>query len=131
VPIDLVLHARHLDWNLSAQLERLAPYGPGHVEPMLAVTGMRVADVRRVGPREAHATFRMRRGVETFDAIAFGLDPARPLPEAGSEIDLVGTLERDMFSGMPRLRMRVVDYADAAASPLVARRLAVPGPAPT
>jgi len=131
VPIDLVLHARHLDWNLSAQLERLAPYGPGHVEPMLAVTGMRVADVRRVGPREAHATFRMRRGVETFDAIAFGLDPARPLPEAGSEIDLVGTLERDMFSGMPRLRMRVVDYADAAASPLVARRLAVPGAAPT
>ena len=130
VPIDLVLHARHLDWNLSAQLERLAPYGPGHVEPMLAVTGMRVADVRRVGPREAHATFRMRRGVETFDAIAFGLDLARPLPEAGSEIDLVGTLERDMFSGMPRLRMRVVDYADAAASPLVARRFAVPGHAP-
>jgi hypothetical protein len=34
----------------------------------------------------------------------------------------VGTLERDRFQDQPRLRIRVIDYADAAASPLVARR---------
>ena len=95
------------------------------LEPTLAVTGMRVADVRRVGPNEAHASFRMRRGLETFDAIAFGLDAARPLPEAGAAIDLVGTLERDEFGGLPRLRLRLLDYAHAEASPLVARRLPV------
>jgi single-stranded-DNA-specific exonuclease len=131
VPVDLVLHARHVDWTLAAELERLAPFGPGHVEPILAVTGMRVADVRRVGPREGHATFRMRRGIETFDAIAFGLDTGRPLPDAGCELDLVGTLERDSFGGLPRLRLRVLDYAEAAASPLLARRLALPDLAPT
>ena len=131
LPVDLVLHARHVDWTLAAELERLAPYGPGHVEPVLAVTGMRVADVRRIGPREAHATFRMRRGIETFDAIAFGLDTDRPLPNGGCELDLVGTLERDSFGGLPRLRLRVLDYADAAASPLLARRLPLPDLAPT
>jgi single-stranded-DNA-specific exonuclease len=123
VPIDLVLHARHVDWALAAEIERLAPFGPGHVEPVLAITGMLVADVRRVGAKEAHATFRMRRGIETFDAIAFGLDAARELPTVGSEVDLVGTLERDTFGGMPRLRLRVLDYADAGASPLMARRV--------
>jgi hypothetical protein len=65
----------------------------------------------------------MLRGAETFDAIAFGWDAARALPEAGVALDLVGTLERDSFGGMPRLRLRVLDMADASASPLLARRL--------
>lgn len=124
LPVDLVLTGRHLDWSLAEQLERLAPYGPGHVEPILAVTGLEVRDARRVGLDGRHAAFRMRRGPETLDAIAFGLDPARPLPEAGDEIDLAGTLERDEFGGLPRLRLRVIDYAHAAASPLQARRRA-------
>ena len=124
--VDLVLPARLVDWALADELLRLAPYGPGHVEPTLAVTGMHVSDVRRVGPKEAHAAFRLRRGIETFDAIAFGLDTGRPLPAAGDAVDLVGTLERDSFGGMPRLRLRLVDFADTAASPLLARRLPAP-----
>ena len=31
-------------------------------------------------------------------------------------------MERDLFQGLPRLRIRVVDYADTEASPLAARR---------
>jgi single-stranded-DNA-specific exonuclease len=124
--VDLVIPARYLDWELAEQLEQLAPYGPGHVEPVLAVTGLRVGDVRRVGAKEAHAAFRLRRGLETFDAIAFGLDLERPLPEPGTDLDLVGTLERDTFGGMPRLRFRVIDYAESSVSPLVARRLPRP-----
>ncbi|HUF07272.1 MAG TPA: single-stranded-DNA-specific exonuclease RecJ [Candidatus Binatia bacterium] len=124
--VDLVLPARLVDWSLAEQLERLAPYGPGHVEPVLAVTGMVVADVRRVGAKAQHVAFRMRRGLETFDAIAFGLDAERPLPAAGDELDLVGTLERDVFGGMPRLRLRLADFAHSAASPLLARRLPPP-----
>lgn len=121
--IDLVLTARHLDWEIADQLERLAPYGPGHVEPVIAVTGFQVGDARRVGARESHVALRMLRGLETVDAIAFGWDAARGLPEAGMALDLVGTLERDTFGGMPRLRLRVLDMADASASPLLARRL--------
>ncbi len=124
--VDLVLPARHVEWALADELDRLAPYGPGHLEPVLAVTGMTVREARRVGPTEAHIAFRMRRGLETFDAIAFGHDAARPLPEPDTEIDLVGTLERDTFGGLARLRMRVVDYASSEASPLVARRVPRP-----
>ena len=120
--VDLVLPARFLDWQLADELVRLAPYGPGHLEPVLAVTGLRVAGVRRIGAKEAHVSFRMLRGLETVDAIAFGVDAERELPEEGTELDLVGTLERDEFGGMPRLRLRVIDYAHAAVSPLVARR---------
>ena len=124
--VDLVLPARLLDWALAEQLAQLAPYGPGHVEPILAVTGMVLTEARRVGERERHVALRMRRGLETFDAIAFGLELERPLPEPGDEVDLVGTLERDDFGGMPRLRLRVVDFAHRSTSPLMARRLPPP-----
>ncbi len=124
VAVDLVLSAGYLGWPLAEELERLAPFGPGHVEPILAVTGLRVGEARRVGAAEQHLLLRLRRGAEIFDAIAFGTPGERPLPEPGSAIDLVGTLERDLFQGMPRLRLRVLDYADADASPLLARRLA-------
>jgi single-stranded-DNA-specific exonuclease len=124
--IDLVLPARYLDWRLSDELARLAPYGPGHLEPVLAITGLRVAEARRIGAKESHVALRMLKGFESVDAVAFGVDPDRELPEEGSEVDLVGTLERDTFGGIERLRLRVVDYAETAVSPLMARRVPVP-----
>jgi single-stranded-DNA-specific exonuclease len=122
ITIDLVLPAAHLGWELASQIDRLAPFGPGHVEPLLAVTGLRVGDARRVGPDGRHLALRMLRGAETFDAIGFGTPSERPLPEEGSLVDLVGTLERDTFQGQPRLRLRVVDLAASSLSPLAERR---------
>ncbi|HTE66860.1 MAG TPA: hypothetical protein VK736_11485, partial [Candidatus Binatia bacterium] len=124
IAVDLVLPAAHLSWSLADEIARLAPFGPGHVEPILAVTGLRVGDARRVGTDGRHLTLRMLRGAETFDAIAFGTPLDRPTPEPETLLDLVGTLERDEFQGEPRLRLRTLDYADAASSPLAARRLA-------
>lgn len=124
IAVDLVLPAAHLGWQLADEIERLAPFGPGHVEPVLAVTGLRVADARRIGPDGKHLALRMLRGAETFDAIAFGCPADRPLPQEGSRLDLVGTLERDTFQDQPRLRLRVEDFATADASPLAARRAA-------
>jgi hypothetical protein len=89
---------------------------------VLAITGMHVTEARRVGASEAHIAFRMRRGLETFDAVAFGSPADRDLPEPGSAVDLVGTLERDTFQGIERLRLRVLDFAHSGASPLLARR---------
>jgi single-stranded-DNA-specific exonuclease len=122
VTVDLVLPAAHLGWSLADEISRLAPFGAGHVEPMLAVTGLRVGDARRIGPDGKHLALRMLRGTETFDAIGFGCPSDRPLPEEGSRLDLVGTLERDVFQDQPRLRLRIVDYATADASPLASRR---------
>jgi len=42
---------------------------------------------------------------------------------AGDALDLVGTLERDTFQGIERLRLRVLDYAHSESSPLLARRI--------
>jgi single-stranded-DNA-specific exonuclease len=126
VVVDLVLPARYVDWALADQLVSLAPYGPGHVEPVLAVTGMELVEARRVGPKEQHLALRLRRGLEAFDAVEFNADPDREPLEPGTLVDLVGTLERDEFGGFPRLRLRLIDFADGRASPLVGRRRIAP-----
>jgi single-stranded-DNA-specific exonuclease len=125
VTIDLVLPARYLDWALARQIEQLAPYGPGHVEPVLAVTGLRLVEARRVGSDGRHLSMRLLKGSEAFDAIAFGDAADQPLPAEGDPLDLVGTLEHDTFGGTPRLRLRLLDYAHSSASPLLARRISV------
>ena len=124
--VDLVLPARHLGWALQAELERLAPFGPGHPEPVLAVTGLRLAEARRVGAEGQHLAMRLQRGAEAFDAIAFGAPAERPPPEAGRLLDVVGTLQRDTFNGQARLRLRTLDWAEASDSPLRAREQARP-----
>ena len=120
--IDLVVPARLVGWPLIGELERLAPFGPGHPEPLLAIAGLTVGDARRVGADGRHLSLRMRRGPETIDAVAFGHPVDAPLPEVGESVDLVGTLERDTWQGEARFRIRIVDLAHAAVSPLRDRR---------
>lgn len=120
--VDLVLTARHVGWLLLGELAQLAPYGPGHEQPMLAVTGLTVGDARRVGAGADHLSIRLRRGAETIDGIAFSVGAERETPPAGAAIDVVATLEERTFEGEPRLQLRVLDYATADASPLAGRR---------
>ena len=122
--VDLVLPAHLVGWSLADELQRLAPFGPGHEEPRLAVHGLVVGEARRMGADGTHLGLKMRRGLETVDAVAFGMLADRPVPGVGDRIDLVGTLERTRFEGEPRLRLRVDDYADAMLSALRARRSA-------
>ena len=122
--VDLVLPASYLGWSLAEEIGRLVPFGPGHVEPVLAVTGLQVVDARRVGAGADHVAMRLRHGAEVIDAIAFGVPLERGLPQAGTALDLVGTLERDLFQGVSRLRIRISDFADRELSPLAARRQA-------
>jgi single-stranded-DNA-specific exonuclease len=125
LPVDLVLPARYLDWPLLREIADLAPFGAGHPEPLLAVTGLTVGDARRVGADAGHLSFRLRKGYETLDAIVFGLEAERPTPEPGLALD-VGTLESRTLDGEPRLQLRLLDYASTEASPIVGRRRAVP-----
>jgi single-stranded-DNA-specific exonuclease len=122
VAVDLVLPARYVSWALLEEIAGLAPFGAGHPDPVLAVTGLTVGDARRVGADASHLSLRLRKGLETVDAIAFGLGEDRPSPEPGSAIDVLATLESRTLDGQPRLQLRLIDYATADASPLADRR---------
>ncbi len=121
--VDLVLDARATWTGRSLQqLERLAPYGPGHVEPVLAVTGMRVWRRRVASARVSRTCAAPARGLETFDAIAFGVDAVTADSGGRDALDLVGTLERDTSAACLASPAPCPRHRRRAASPLVARR---------
>jgi single-stranded-DNA-specific exonuclease len=120
--VDLVLPGSLVGWELLAEFERLAPFGPGNPEPVLAIHGLRVGTARRMGTTDAHVAFRLLRGAETVDAVGFGVGGDVPLPGEGELIDVVATLERDTFRGLPRLRLRLLDWASPAESAIAGRR---------
>ena len=128
--VDLVLPAAHLGWPLCEELERLAPYGPGHPEPRIAISGLVLAEARRSPADEGRLALRFLRGFESFDGVAFDVPSDRPLPTGGTPVDVVASVERGQWIGEPRLRLRVFDFADAEISPLVARRAAAADRAP-
>ena len=124
--VDLVLPAAFVGWKLADELDRLEPFGVGWPEPLIAITGLTVGDVRRAGAEDGHLILRMLRGYESIDAVAFDTPTERPLPERGMPLDLVATVETGRWMGEPRLRLRVRDYAGAAVSPIAGRVAPLP-----
>jgi single-stranded-DNA-specific exonuclease len=91
-------------------LEKLAPYGAGHPEPLFAVRG-RPRKARTVGAGGTHLKLAFRPGL---DAIGFSLGDR--LGVCAGEIEAAVTLGFDEWDGARRLQLRIRDLR-AAGSP--------------
>lgn len=103
VVVDGVLELREITVALAEELDRLAPFGMGNAEPVLALPGLTTTETRVVGSKH------LQLGVESpggrGEAIAFNMgerDPGR-----GADIDLIAVADLDTFRGTRRARLRV------------------------
>lgn len=76
-------------------LERLAPFGPGNPEPVLACRGLEVGATSVVG--ENHLKLELRQGGRRLPAIGFRLAGLRP--PVGSLVDVAGTPRISTYGG--------------------------------
>jgi single-stranded-DNA-specific exonuclease len=89
--------------RLATDLERLAPFGAGHAEPMFAWSG-RAARARTVGGDGAHLKLDLSPGL---GAIGFGLGSRAA--ECGGEINAAVSIAFDDWNGMRRVQLRIRD----------------------
>lgn len=85
-------------------LERLAPFGPGNPEPLLAIQGAKVLESKIVG--EGHLKLELSQGARRIKAIGFNLAGLRPPP--GSTVDLAAAPQISTFRGR-RLELLIKD----------------------
>ncbi|MEK6720566.1 MAG: single-stranded-DNA-specific exonuclease RecJ [Chloroflexota bacterium] len=126
--LDLVVDAEAVDYALLRDLARLAPFGPGHPDPLLAITGLTATRVRPA--TGGHTQFTLRRRLDVLDGIAFGRADLADTVQAGSQIDIVARLSSRRFGGFESLQLDIRDAAgvghiagltaEQAARPLVA-----------
>ncbi len=76
-------------------LERLAPFGPGNPEPVLALKGVEVGQASLVG--EGHLRLEVRHNGRRLKGIGFNLGPRKPA--AGSRVDLACTPRISSYGG--------------------------------
>ncbi|HEU4381999.1 MAG TPA: single-stranded-DNA-specific exonuclease RecJ [Anaeromyxobacteraceae bacterium] len=98
-----------LDPRAAADLERLAPFGAGHPEPLFAVR-VTPARCRVVGAGRAH----LKMSLGPLDAIGFGMGERLSL--CGGAVEAAVALGWDDWDGTRRLQLRVKDLRAAAGS---------------
>ncbi|MGI9860159.1 single-stranded-DNA-specific exonuclease RecJ [Moorella naiadis] len=98
----------HLDWQLLAELEQLAPFGEGNPRPILVARHAQIRAARQVGKEGAHLKMTVAGEGREIGAIGFnlslppGLAPGRP-------VDLAFFLERNTYREQEELQLKLVD----------------------
>jgi single-stranded-DNA-specific exonuclease len=100
--------ADELSDRAALALERLAPYGAGHPEPLFALRG-RAARARTVGAGGAHLKVMLGPGL---DAIGFAMGDR--LEMCGGEVEAAVSVGFDDWGGTRKLQLRIKDLRAAA-----------------
>jgi single-stranded-DNA-specific exonuclease len=107
--LDLALAARDVDYALHGDLGRLAPFGVGNPEPLVAVLGLTVTRSREASG--GHTQLVLRRERDVLDGIAFGWPELAALVQEGDRLDVVGRLMSRRFGGLESLQLEIRDVA--------------------
>jgi single-stranded-DNA-specific exonuclease len=113
--IDVVLDAHDVDYALLRDLARLAPFGPGHREPLIAIRGLTVVRAREAAG--GHSQVTLRRNPDVLDAIAFGWPELASGLSEGDGIDIVARVVSRRFGGFESLQLEIRDAAASGYAP--------------
>ncbi len=114
IDIDARLSARAMNADLTAEIDRLRPFGPGNAEPLLAADGLQVSHARIVGSNHVSVQLTGLNGGR-LQAIAFRQADTEIgkalLNSGGRRFDVIGRLKADEFRGQSRVQMHIEDIA--------------------
>jgi single-stranded-DNA-specific exonuclease len=116
-PPEATLDWRDVTLELCADLERLAPFGPGNPRPLLRSTGLSVVRVEPLGSEGRHQALFLQdaqgHAIRTLWWRSGGVQPPDPC-------DLVYTLHTDHFHGKARMQVQIVRIEPVSDSPVAA-----------
>ncbi|HEY8488544.1 MAG TPA: single-stranded-DNA-specific exonuclease RecJ [Thermaerobacter sp.] len=121
VEVDAVARPEELTVAAVRELERLAPFGEGNPEPVVALAGLPAVTARPVGGGE-HLRLEWEGG---WSAVAFGLGELAAQVAQARHLELAVRPRVDTFRGAERVELRVQDLrpADAARAAWLAAEL--------
>ncbi|HMD84669.1 MAG TPA: single-stranded-DNA-specific exonuclease RecJ [Terriglobia bacterium] len=103
-PVDLA----EVDWPLYEEIIQLEPFGMGNPTPVFGACGVRLVATPRI-LQGKHLKLRVGKGTRTLDALGWGWAARTPPLEAGQQMDLAFTLERNNYQDMASLQLIIKD----------------------
>jgi len=109
--IDVRIDPIHLTADLISQIQSFAPFGQGNPEPVFLLENMRIGDIRTVGSTGKHLkmTLISDERSKSFDAIGFSFGERFPDMKEGDRIDVVFTLEENVWNGRTSMQLKLID----------------------
>jgi single-stranded-DNA-specific exonuclease len=101
-----------LDLATVRTMEQLAPFGQGNPRPLLAATGVYLAEpAKPLGSGERHCSMRWKQHGITLRGVAFGQAEWIPsLQDTNRPHDIVFKPVINEFGGMQKVEMHLVDW---------------------
>jgi single-stranded-DNA-specific exonuclease len=111
VLVDAVLKTKEANFSLLREIESLAPYGMGNEKPVFLFEDVKMEKCERFGKNKEHLKIILNEEGFTIECIKFfgaGLIENKNL-DLENRISLIGNIERNLFGGQNRPRIRIVD----------------------
>jgi single-stranded-DNA-specific exonuclease len=109
--IDHVLTLDDITLSLSEELARLAPFGKGNPEPLFAAYGLCIDNVRVLNEKNTLIFSFSGENGKRVKGIAFGLNEG--FNEHTKKIDVVFTVETNVFNGISSVQMRIKSFINS------------------
>jgi hypothetical protein len=105
--IDAWLDLSEISPDLAVQIERLAPFGPGNEEPVLATRNLTLKSAAPVGRNQDHLKMIVENSTGSKQTVIWWGGGGEPLPDG--LFDLAYTLRASDFRGTPQITVELTD----------------------
>lgn len=110
--VDGELLPEDVNFDTYREIEKLAPFGTGNPKPLFMFRNMHLSDVRQFGKEKNHLeiVFKKRDG-SPVSAIGFFMTPSLfgSKLEGNFPVSLIAHMEKSLFGGRTKLRLRIID----------------------
>jgi single-stranded-DNA-specific exonuclease len=106
--VDALIDLAEVDWPLYEEIIQLEPFGMGNLTPVFGACGVRLNGAPRI-LQEKHLKLRVGQGARTIDALGWRWAARAPSLEAGQQVDLAFTVERNNYQDMASLQLNIKD----------------------
>lgn len=113
VEADAELVPEDVSWELLEQIKKMEPFGEGNEEPVFLMKGLLVEDFRLVGNGSKHIKMGLRGksgSPKIFETIGFSMGEKAVKVRAGSELDIMFSLQEDEWNGNKKMQLNLVDF---------------------
>lgn len=107
--IDMEIDFSQINNNLLERLSEFEPTGIGNPRPTFMSKKVKVQDARVVGTNSQHLKLKLNQEGTIFNAIAFGMGSYYPNLSIDKKVDLVYSIEENVWNGNRNLELKVKD----------------------
>ncbi|MCR1879148.1 single-stranded-DNA-specific exonuclease RecJ [Limosilactobacillus reuteri] len=109
LPIAMQLEPADVTQELYNDIQRVAPFGPGNMEPVFELNNVKVVDVKTMGQEHQHLKFSIVSGKENLTVVAFGQGNLATLLSAPGQVNLAVKVSLNEWRGKKSVQLMLED----------------------